>query len=84
MTQTRVNRQWIYKQRPQNAVGLEHFEMREGAVPKSGGRPASGARAGRFGLAEATRLDEDGYLPAVLAAGRGDGLLRSCRGARVA
>ncbi len=37
MTQTRVNRQWIYKQRPQNAVGLEHFEMREGAVPKAGG-----------------------------------------------
>lgn len=36
MTLSRVNRQWIYKQRPQDSVGLEHFEMRESAVPKAG------------------------------------------------
>lgn len=36
MAPTGVNRQWIYKQRPQDAVGVEHFEMREVALPTAG------------------------------------------------
>lgn len=36
MPATEVNRQWIYAQRPSGAVGLEHFQWREAAIPAPG------------------------------------------------